>query len=106
MLYESSDSDLRSYVRYKVSVNPVDEARLASFPSHKDRHGGEEKDRQPVLASRGYKHCRNEHRANSDLQAVVNTKLIPFLSLASACFRSPAHLLDPRRSDVSPVVLG
>ena len=57
----------------EVSVNPVNEAYLAGFPSHNDRHGGEEKERQPVPASRGYKHCRNEHRADSDLQAVVHT---------------------------------
>ena len=72
-------------------------ACLAGFPSHNDRHGSEEKERQPVPASRGYKHCRNEHRANSDLQAVVHTKPIPFLSLASACFGSPAQFLMPRR---------
>ena len=81
----------------EVSVNPVNEAYLAGFPSHDDRHGGEEKERQPVTASSGYKHCRNEHRAHCDLQADVHTKLIPFLSLASARFWSPAHLLLPRR---------
>jgi len=54
----------------------------AEFPSHSDRHGGEEKERQPVTASCGYKDCRNEYRADSDLQAVVHTKLIPFLSFA------------------------
>ena len=66
----------------EVSVNPVNEACLAGFPSRDDRHGGEEKERQPVTASRGYKDCRNEYRADSDLQAVVHTKLIPFLSFA------------------------
>ena len=82
MLYESSDSDLGSYTRYKVSVEPVNDACLASFPSHNDCHGGEEKERQPVPTSRGNKHCRDEHSTNSDLQAVVHTELIPFLSLA------------------------
>ena len=81
----------------EVSVNPVDEACLAGFPSHDDRYGSEEKERQPVPASRGNKHCRNEHRANSDLQAVIHTKLITFLSLAAARFGSPAHLLLSRR---------
>ena len=66
----------------EVSVNPVDEACLASFPSHDDRYGSEEKERQPVTASSGYKHCRNEHRAHCDLQADVHTKLIPYLSFA------------------------
>ena len=66
----------------EVSVNPVNEACLAGFPSHDDRHGGEEKERQPVTASSGYEHCRNEHRAHCDLQAVVHTKLIPYLSFA------------------------
>tara|TARA_B100000073_G_scaffold320415_1_gene300079 strand:+ start:185 stop:571 length:387 start_codon:yes stop_codon:yes gene_type:complete len=72
----------------EVSVNPVDDACLAGFPTHNDRHGSEEKERQPVPASRGYKHCRNEHRADGDLQAVIHIKLIPFLSLASARFGS------------------
>ena len=84
-------------MHYKDSIDPVDGACLAGFPSHNDRHGGEEKERQPVPASCGYKHCRNEHRANSYLQKVVHTKLIPFLNLTSARFRSPAHLLLPRR---------
>ena len=97
VLYESSDSDLGSYVRYEVSVEPVKDSCLASFPSDNDRYGEEEKERQPVPASRGYKHCGNEHRVHSDLQAVVHTKLIPFLSLASARFGSPTHLLLPRR---------
>ena len=66
----------------EVSVNPVNEACLAGFPSHDDRHGSEEKERQPVTASSGYKHCRNEHRAHCDLQADVHTKLIPYLSFA------------------------
>ena len=66
----------------EVSVNPVNEAYLAGFPSHDDRHGGEEKESQPVTASSGYKHCRNEHRAHCDLQADVHTKLIPYLSFA------------------------
>ena len=97
VLYESSDSDLGNYVRYKVSVEPVNDSCLASFPSDNDRYGDEEKERQPVSASRGYKHCGNEYRAHSDLQAVVHTKLISFLSLASARFGSPAHLLLPLR---------
>ena len=66
----------------EVSVNPVDDACLAGFPSHNDSHGGEEQERQPVPTSRGHKHCRDEHRADSDLQAVVHTKLNPFLSFA------------------------
>ena len=61
------DSDPWNDVGHKVSVDPVDDACLAGFPSHNDRHGSEEKERQPVPASRGYKHCRNEHRADSDL---------------------------------------
>jgi len=48
----------------EVSVNPVNEACLAGFPSHDDRHGGEEKERQPVAASSGYKLCRNEQLAH------------------------------------------
>jgi len=66
----------------EVSVNPVNEACLAGFPSHDDRHGSEEKERQPVTASSGYKHCRNERGAHCDLQTVVHTKLIPYLSFA------------------------
>ena len=84
-------------MHYKVSINTVDGASLAGFPSHNDRHGVEQKERQPVPASRGHKHCRNEHRADSDLQAVVHTKLMPFLGLASARFGSQAHFLLPRR---------
>ena len=56
---------------HEVSVDPVDDAYLAGFPSHNDRHGGEEVEHQPVPASHGYKHCRNEHRADSDLTAVI-----------------------------------
>ena len=67
---------------HEVSVNPVDDACLAGFLGHNDRHGSEEKERQPVPASRSYEHYRNEHRADSDLQAVVHTKLIPYLSFA------------------------
>ena len=94
---DASDSGHWNDVGNEVSVNQVDEAYSASFRSHNDRNGGEEKERQPVPASRGHEHCRNERRTDSDLPAVVHTKLIPFLSLASARFWSPAHLLLPRR---------
>ena len=92
---------------HEVSVNPVDDACLAGFLGHNDRHGSEEKERQPVPASRGYKHCSNEHRADSDLQAVVHTKLIPFLRLASARFvrqpfLNPKHLLITISQDELP----
>ena len=40
-------------MRYKNNIDPVDDACLAGFPGHNDRHGGEEKERQPVPASRG-----------------------------------------------------
>ena len=43
-------------MRYEYSIDSVDDVCLAGFPSHNDRHGGEEKERQPVPASRGYKH--------------------------------------------------
>jgi len=55
----TQNSSSRNNVGNEVSVNPVNEACLAGFPSHDDRHGGEEKERQPVTASSGYKHCRN-----------------------------------------------
>ena len=65
-------------MRHKVSVDPVNDASLAGFPSHNDSHCGEQKECQPVPASRGHKHCRHEHRADSDLPAVVHKKLLLF----------------------------
>ena len=47
---------------------------LAELPGHKECHRGEDKENQPVPTNPESKDGRDEHRTNSDLQAVIHSE--------------------------------